>query len=82
MAFSPWPWPWQGGAKYSKYGGLCLETQGFPNAPNEPSFPTAVLRPGEVYRHTTVYKFGVRKASEGKGVGEEEEDDDDEEEDD
>lgn len=37
--------------------GLCLEPQGYPNAPNEPGFPDTVLRPGEVYRHRIVYRF-------------------------
>lgn len=37
--------------------GLCLEAQGFPNAPNTPGFPDAVLRPGETYHHRTIYEF-------------------------
>ncbi|KAL4447516.1 hypothetical protein ABPG75_004735 [Micractinium tetrahymenae] len=47
----------KGGAAYPKHAGLCLETQGFPNAINTPSFPTVVLRPGEEYRHTVIYQF-------------------------
>jgi aldose 1-epimerase len=49
--------------------GLCLETQHFPNAPNEPKFPSTLLRPGETYRQTTIHKFGIltRSASEGPG---------------
>jgi aldose 1-epimerase len=39
--------------------GLCLETQHFPNAPNEPKFPSTLLRPGETYRQTTIHKFGI-----------------------
>jgi aldose 1-epimerase len=47
----------KGGAAYVKHAGLCLETQGFPNAINTPNFPSVVLRPGEEYRHTVVYQF-------------------------
>ena len=39
---------------------FALETQHFPDSPNEPSFPSTVLRPGQVYRSTTIYKFSVR----------------------
>ncbi len=39
--------------------GLCLETQHFPDAPNQPTFPQAVLRPGEVYSSTTVHRFSL-----------------------
>jgi aldose 1-epimerase len=48
------------GARYEKYAGLCLETQHFPDSPNQPAFPSTVLRPGEVYCETTVYRFSVR----------------------
>ncbi len=48
------------GALYQPYSGLCLETQYFPNAANHPHFPTPVLRPGERYDHTTVYRFKIR----------------------
>lgn len=41
--------------------GFCLETQHFPNSPNEPRFPSTVLRPGENLRETTIYRFGVLK---------------------
>jgi len=40
--------------------GLCLETQHFPDSPNQPDFPSTILRPGEVYTSTTVYLFGAR----------------------
>ncbi|MFF6782661.1 galactose-1-epimerase [Streptomyces sp. NPDC012510] len=40
--------------------GIALETQRFPDTPNRPRFPSAVLRPGGVYRSETVYGFGVR----------------------
>lgn len=39
--------------------GFCLETQHFPNSPNEPDFPSVVLNPGETYETTTIYKFSV-----------------------
>lgn len=45
------------GFVYHKYTGLCLEPQHFPDAPNHPNFPSTVLRPGEVYRHRSVYRF-------------------------
>jgi aldose 1-epimerase len=44
---------------YGPRAGLCLETQHFPDSPNQPGFPSTVLRPGEVYRSATVYRFGV-----------------------
>lgn len=40
--------------------GLCLEPQHFPNSPNQPGVPSTLLRPGETYRWTSVYRFGVR----------------------
>jgi len=48
-----------GGTVYEHRSGFCLETQHFPDSPNKPDFPSTVLEPGERYRHTTVYKFGV-----------------------
>ncbi|MDD2764257.1 MAG: galactose mutarotase [Opitutaceae bacterium] len=47
----------KGRVKYGPHAGLCLETENFPDAPNHPGFPSAVLRPGEVYRHTMVCRF-------------------------
>ena len=41
------------GTPYTKHSALCLETEGFPDAPSQPSFPTAALRPGEIYQHTS-----------------------------
>jgi aldose 1-epimerase len=40
--------------------GFCLETQHFPNAPNEPKFPSTLLRPGETHREVTAFEFGVQ----------------------
>ncbi|MFE4047920.1 aldose epimerase family protein [Streptomyces sp. YIM B13518] len=48
-----------GGRVYRQGDGLCLETQHFPDAPNQPSFPSTVLRPGQTYRTTTVHSFGA-----------------------
>ena len=48
------------GAAYTPRFGLCLETQHFPDSPNQPDFPTTTLRPGQTYRSTTVYKFSVK----------------------
>lgn len=48
------------GVTYNKHMGFCLEPQTFPNAPNEPTFPTARLNPGEKYTHRIAYHFGVR----------------------
>jgi aldose 1-epimerase len=50
----------KGGKAYAYRTGLCLETQHFPDSPNKPAFPTTVLRPGEKFTSTTVYKFSVR----------------------
>lgn len=49
----------KGGRAYGKHAGLCLETQHLPDAPNQPAFPSTVLRPGERFRHTTIYRFSV-----------------------
>jgi len=46
---------------YKKRSALCLETEHFPDSPNQPDFPSVVLRPGETYRTTTAYKFSVRE---------------------
>ncbi|MCB0292126.1 MAG: galactose-1-epimerase, partial [Calditrichaeota bacterium] len=49
--------PGKEGAAYPARSGLCLETQHFPDSPNQPAFPSPVLNPGEVYRSTTEYRF-------------------------
>jgi aldose 1-epimerase len=48
-----------GGSLYRQGDALCLETQHFPDSPNQPSFPSTVLRPGQTYRTTTVHSFGA-----------------------
>ena len=47
----------KGGVRYPRYGGFCLESQHYPCSPNFPDFPSTVLRPGEEYHETTVYRF-------------------------
>ncbi len=47
------------GVVYGRHCGLCLETQHFPNSINIPHFPSTVLRPGETYGQTTVYRFST-----------------------
>lgn len=48
------------GKAYEFRSGFCLETQHYPDSPNQPDFPSVVLRPGETYHSTTIYKFSVR----------------------
>jgi aldose 1-epimerase len=50
----------KGGAVYRQHAGLCLETQHFPDAVNQPKFPSIILRPGQTYQQTTIYKFGTK----------------------
>ncbi len=47
------------GQIYSRRGGFCLETQHFPNSPNQPEFPNTVLNPDDTYRQTTIYRFST-----------------------
>jgi aldose 1-epimerase len=49
------------GVVYGKHAGFCLETQHFPDSPNQKDFPNTILKPGETYHTTTSYTFGVRK---------------------
>jgi len=50
----------KGGGAYQKRTAFCLETQHFPDSPNHASFPTTLLKPGEKYHTTTVYKFEAK----------------------
>jgi aldose 1-epimerase len=50
----------KGGSPYPARSGLCLEAQHFPDSPNHPGFPSTVLRAGEIYAQTTIYRFGFR----------------------
>jgi aldose 1-epimerase len=48
------------GKPYLYRGGLCLETQHFPDSPNQPTFPSVILKPGETLKSTTIYRFSAK----------------------
>lgn len=48
------------GKPYVNRGGFCLETQHYPDSPNQPDFPSTILQPGETYQSTTVFKFSAK----------------------
>ena len=48
-----------GSGGFAQHNAFCLETQHYPNSPNQPEFPTTVLEPGQTYKQTTVHKFSV-----------------------
>jgi len=50
----------KGGKPYNKHGAFCLETQHFPDSPNHPKYPTTELKPGQVFRETTIDRFSVK----------------------
>lgn len=50
----------KGGLHYGKHSALCLETQYFPDSPNQPSFPSTLLRPGASFESTTIYRFSTQ----------------------
>lgn len=47
------------GHRYGRRTGFCLETQHYPDSPNQPSFPSTILRPGQTFRSTTVYRISA-----------------------
>ena len=47
----------KGGVAYREHYGFCLETQRWPDSPNQKGFPSPVLRPGQTYKHTMIHKF-------------------------
>ena len=49
----------KGGRAYVQHSGCCFETQHFPDSPNQPTFPSTILKPGEQYHQTTVFKFSI-----------------------
>jgi aldose 1-epimerase len=51
----------KGGWVYQHRNGFCMEPQHFPDSPNQPGFPSVVLKPGQVYQNTIIYKFSVQK---------------------
>ena len=50
----------KGGVSYERRTGFCLETQHYPDAPNQDAFPSTILRPGETYSSRTVYAFSTQ----------------------
>jgi aldose 1-epimerase len=50
----------KGGAVYKHRHGFCMETQHFPDSPNQPKFPSTILRPGKQYQSTTIYRFTTK----------------------
>ena len=53
--------PGKKGIAYNQHAGMCLETQKYPDTPNKPEWPSAILEPGQTYRSHCVYKFSVEK---------------------
>ena len=49
----------KGGKAYERRSAFCLETQHYPDSPNQKDFPSCILKPGEKYSHVCVYRFGV-----------------------
>jgi aldose 1-epimerase len=50
------------GRPYIRRSGFCLETQHYPDSPNQPQFPSIILRPGELYKTATVYRFSIKRS--------------------
>jgi aldose 1-epimerase len=50
----------KGGKVYELRSAFCLETQHYPDSPNQPNFPSTILKPGEKYEQTCIYKFGTK----------------------
>lgn len=50
----------KGGTSYTKRSALCLEAQNYPDSPNQPQFPSTLLKPGEVYKESCIYKFSTK----------------------
>lgn len=48
------------GVPYVQHGAVALETQAFPDSPNQPSFPDTILKPGQVYHTTTIFEFNIK----------------------
>jgi aldose 1-epimerase len=49
------------GGGHKQHEAFCLETQHFPDSPNQSDFPSTLLKPGETFKSTTIHKFGVEK---------------------
>lgn len=54
------PWFGRNGYKYESRSGMCLETQHFPDSPNQAHFPSTRLNPGEVFQQKTLHRFGIK----------------------
>lgn len=52
--------PGKGGTLMNKYAGFCLETQFYPDSPNQPNFPSCIFKAGEKFRSRTSFKFSVK----------------------
>ncbi len=50
-----------GNKTYDQHTGFCLETQHFPDSPNQSAFPNTILRPGEKFVSQTIFKFGIEE---------------------
>lgn len=50
----------KGEVVYKQHGAFCLETQHYPDSPNHPEFPSSILKPGETFKSTTIYKFSTK----------------------
>ena len=57
--------PAAGGCEWQQHDGFCLETQAWPDAPNQPHFPSITLQPGDVYQHHTRWTFSVKDDQQG-----------------
>ncbi|RPI41181.1 MAG: galactose-1-epimerase, partial [Bacteroidetes bacterium] len=56
-----------GDRTFVRYSGFCLETQHFPDSPNQPDFPGTILRPGDKYVSRTIFRFGVEEQEKTSG---------------
>jgi aldose 1-epimerase len=52
--------PGKRGHRYGPHAGFCLETQHFPDSPNQPAFPSTILRPGDEFRSRTEFRFSAQ----------------------
>jgi len=52
--------PYKNKVKYGPFSAICFETQNFPDSPNKTNFPSPILSPGDIYRQSTIYSFGVK----------------------
>jgi aldose 1-epimerase len=50
-----------GGKQFKARSGFCLESQHYPDSPNQPGFPSTIINPGTKFKSRTIYKFSVRK---------------------